>query len=260
MGGAVDLFLIYQFIKRLATPFKDWEAFKEGVINEKGEVLIKSKDRHTVAQRKSLQKFDLLVLKLKKLLEKVPGGNTRLGSFAAAMWLIKENDEAIEAAETLTEEDLMIAWSEQVSLIAEKTSINEQYEFFEETNVAGADFAQQYTDSGANYSRKLKKNKKPAEIGTDELVRRYRKGVPGQSVKEAHAPGGYKPRAVGPNTKPADVRGVPLGSKRPMVNTKTKETQSDGSVKTVTKKVAGNFSGKKRSELKVGSDDRTTKR
>ena len=31
--GVVDMFMIYQFIKRLATPFNKWEAFKTGVID-----------------------------------------------------------------------------------------------------------------------------------------------------------------------------------------------------------------------------------
>jgi len=39
----VDLFLVYQFIRRLATPFIKWDAFKEGVIDKDGKVLIKKK-------------------------------------------------------------------------------------------------------------------------------------------------------------------------------------------------------------------------
>ena len=29
----VDLFLVYQFVRRLATPFEKWEAYKEGIID-----------------------------------------------------------------------------------------------------------------------------------------------------------------------------------------------------------------------------------
>ena len=39
----VDLFLVYQFIRRLATPFNKWDAYKEGVIDDKGNILIKKK-------------------------------------------------------------------------------------------------------------------------------------------------------------------------------------------------------------------------
>jgi hypothetical protein len=86
----VDLFLVYQFIKRLATPFSEWEAYKEGVIDERGNILIPKKERRLKRERDSFQIFDLLVLKLKKLLEKIPGGQSRLASYAAAIWLIKE--------------------------------------------------------------------------------------------------------------------------------------------------------------------------
>ena len=84
----VNLFMVYQFLKRLATPFSQWPAFAEGVIDERGNILIPIKKRNTVRQRNAFGKFDLLVLKLKKLLEKVPGGKSRLASYAAALYLI----------------------------------------------------------------------------------------------------------------------------------------------------------------------------
>ena len=33
--GAVDIFLVYQFLKRLAMPFERWEAYKTGVIEKR---------------------------------------------------------------------------------------------------------------------------------------------------------------------------------------------------------------------------------
>ena len=89
--GAVSLFVVYHFIKRLATPFKNWEAYKTGVIDDKGNILIKAKDRHKIAERQSFTKMDLLVLKLKRILGKLPGGKTRLASYAAALYLLKED-------------------------------------------------------------------------------------------------------------------------------------------------------------------------
>ena len=121
MAGAIDLFLIYQFIKRLATPFNEWKAYDLGIIDENGNILKKGKDRKSVKERDAFGKFDLLVLKLKKLLEKVPGGQTRLGSYAAALWLIKEHQE--KGVETLTEESLM-----EYMNLAESLDINERFE------------------------------------------------------------------------------------------------------------------------------------
>jgi len=86
----VDLFLVYQFIRRLATPFDKWEAFKLGIIDEKGKVLIKRKDFTKKAQRQAWGIYDIMIANLKKILAKVPGGSSRLASYAAALYLIKE--------------------------------------------------------------------------------------------------------------------------------------------------------------------------
>lgn len=86
----IDLFLIYSFVRRLVTPFTEWDAYKLGIIDERGNVLKKRKDLRRQEERKAFGVFDILVLNLKKLLEKLPAGQTRLASYAAALWLIRE--------------------------------------------------------------------------------------------------------------------------------------------------------------------------
>lgn len=258
MNSVVDIFLLYQFLRRLATPFEKWEAFKAGVIDKDGNILIAPKDRER-AERDSFQKFDLLVLKLKKLMAKIPGGASRIASFAAALYLIKENDDAIEFADSLTEEDLLEQLNKHIGLVEAHSSVNDRFELFEETTQAGSGLV----DHSKSMGKKLKKGDKPAEDGTPELVRRYRKATPGE-FKEEQSVDKYKARSVGPNTMPADLKGHPLGSKRPIVKKKSevKSTDVNGNVtqKIVSKDVSGEFKGQSRSELKVGSDDRTKKR
>jgi hypothetical protein len=101
----VDLFLVYSFIKRLVTPFEKWEAYKEGIIDEKGNILIKRKEFSKNAQKKAFGNFDQMILNLKKLLGKLPGGQTKLASYASALWLIREQ-QRIDATNYLTEESL----------------------------------------------------------------------------------------------------------------------------------------------------------
>jgi len=86
----VDLFLVYQFVRRLATPFKEWEAYKLGIIDENGKVLKKRKDLRLVKERDAFGVFDVMVLNIKKLLAKIPGGSSRFASYAAALYLIRE--------------------------------------------------------------------------------------------------------------------------------------------------------------------------
>lgn len=90
--SAVDAFLVYQFLKRLALPFEDWPAFRDGVIDRKGQILVPS-DKRTSAQNRSFQLFDILVRNLKLLLARVPGGDTQFASVVAAMVLLKESRE-----------------------------------------------------------------------------------------------------------------------------------------------------------------------
>ena len=86
-GKTLDLFLVYQFVKRLSTPWNKTEAFKLGLIDEKG---VKLKSAVSSEEQKAYAYYDRLVFNLKRLLEKLPGGKTRLGSFAAALFLMKE--------------------------------------------------------------------------------------------------------------------------------------------------------------------------
>ena len=89
--GAIDLAAIYMFLKRLVTPFEQWDAYKTGLIDKDGKVIVDKADR-TPEQNKSFGYFDRLVANLKKLLGKVPGGKTRIASFAAALLLLREKN------------------------------------------------------------------------------------------------------------------------------------------------------------------------
>lgn len=102
----IDLFLVYSFIRKLVTPFNKWEAFKLGIIDEKGEVLIKRKEFTTREQRKAFGIFDVMLLNMKKLLAKAPGGSSRLASYAAGLWLIKEWNAFQKDSDSLLTEDL----------------------------------------------------------------------------------------------------------------------------------------------------------
>lgn len=90
MSGAVDLYLVYQFIRRLATPFEEWEAYKLGIIDADGTVLKKRRELRRKEERQAFGVYDTMILNIKKLLEKLPGGKTRLASYAAALYLLRE--------------------------------------------------------------------------------------------------------------------------------------------------------------------------
>ena len=93
--GAIDLFMTYKFIRLLTTKWNKTEAYKTGVIDDKGKLLVKGKDQ-TDKQKKSYQLFDKLVFNLKRILEKVPFGKSQIASYAAALFLLKENTDMAE--------------------------------------------------------------------------------------------------------------------------------------------------------------------
>lgn len=89
MAKPVDLFMVYMFIKRLATPFDETDAYKMGIIDERGK---KIKDPEGSKEEAAYGYFDRLVFNIKKLIEKLPGGKTRLASYAAALLLLREQN------------------------------------------------------------------------------------------------------------------------------------------------------------------------
>ena len=90
----LDAGLTYSFLRRLTKKFEKWEAFKTGVIDKDGNILVEPSARSD-EQRKSFKTYDLLILKLKRILGKLPGGSTSLASFAAALYLITEDRQDI---------------------------------------------------------------------------------------------------------------------------------------------------------------------
>jgi hypothetical protein len=128
IGAAVDLWMVYSFIRRLITPFSEWEAYKLGIIDERGNILKKRRELRLQPEVRAFGVFDILVLNLKKLLEKLPAGQTRLASYAAALWLIREHKaftpESI-LTEDLSDEQLVEAASLFFSSYTDYTTLNE---------------------------------------------------------------------------------------------------------------------------------------
>ena len=89
---AGDLYYTFRFLKMLTTPFEQTDAFKLGIIDAQGK-RIKSKKITTSEEKDSFTTFHRLVFNIKKLLEKVPGGSSRIASYAAALFLLREKYE-----------------------------------------------------------------------------------------------------------------------------------------------------------------------
>ena len=93
MGRVIDALIAYRVLKLLVTPFNRTKAFKLGIIDDKGKVLIKSKDLpNSGPKREAYTLLIRFVFNLKKLLAKV-GIRGPLGtSAAAAIAFFKEDN------------------------------------------------------------------------------------------------------------------------------------------------------------------------
>ena len=91
MGRAIDALIAFRLVKLLTTRFNRTNAFKMGIIDDKGKVLIKSRDFNTAfpnstERSKAKKSYTMLirfVFNLKRLLSKV-GIRGPIGSAAAA--------------------------------------------------------------------------------------------------------------------------------------------------------------------------------
>ena len=83
MSRVIDAVIAYRVLKLLVTPFNKTKAFELGIIDDKGKVLIKSRNIETAEQRNAYTLLIRFVFNLKKLLAKV-GIRGPVGSAAAA--------------------------------------------------------------------------------------------------------------------------------------------------------------------------------
>ena len=91
LTGAANLFFLYKFIRILTTPWKESEAYKLGIIDENGKILKKSSRLRGSEEKDAYTMMHRFTWKLKRLLEKIPFGKSRIASYAAALWFIKEH-------------------------------------------------------------------------------------------------------------------------------------------------------------------------
>ena len=96
VSRTADLFYAFRFLKLLVTPWDKTGAFEQGIIDETGKNLKKAKELTTPQEKEVYTVFHRLVFNIKRLLNKVPFGKSRLASYAAALFLIKENTDLTE--------------------------------------------------------------------------------------------------------------------------------------------------------------------
>lgn len=93
ISTAANAYFTYKFLRILTTPWEKMEAYELGIIDENGNILKRTRQLRTSDEKKAYTIFHRLAFNLKKILEKVPLGRTRIASYAAALFLLREHTE-----------------------------------------------------------------------------------------------------------------------------------------------------------------------
>ena len=111
MSRGIDFLITYRVVKMLITPFEKTEAFKRGIIDKKGKVLIKYK-KVEGSDRKHYTLLHRFTFNLKRILQKV-GLGSKLGSFAVALALLIKEDKSFAMYKDAIESGVIMYLKEQ---------------------------------------------------------------------------------------------------------------------------------------------------
>lgn len=104
MSRLVDNLIAYRILSMLVTPFADTKAFKLGIIDDKGKNLKKASTLKTTEEKDAYTYLHRLVFNMKKIINKLPGGDSKLKNIIAALFLVKEYYESGDRTTSLMEE------------------------------------------------------------------------------------------------------------------------------------------------------------
>jgi hypothetical protein len=140
MSRLVDNMIAFRILSMLVKPFKETEAFRLGIIDDKGKNLKKSYQL-TSDERDAYTYLHRLAFNLKKILLKLPGGDSKLKNLVAALYLVKEYHETNNRSMSLMEDrfnKILEAVENNVYLVEEEIQVKKFFEEAPANNTAGA--------------------------------------------------------------------------------------------------------------------------
>jgi len=179
MSQIVDNLIAYRVLTMLIKPFSETDAYKLGIIDNKGKNLIKPSSLSTTEEKSAYTFLHRLVFNMKKIINKLPGGESKLKSFISAYFLIREyyekNDRSTSMMEQkfhkLMQTDAILA---EEAILVEKfiKKIEEDGEGGAPANVTGAGVS---TDIPVPKKKDLDKYKQTNQAGVVSMARRNNK-------------------------------------------------------------------------------------
>lgn len=167
MSIVIDNLLAYRILYMLVTPFVETDAYKLGIIDENGKNLIKPSKFKSTEQKEAYTYLHRLVFNMKRILARLPGGDNRIKSIIAALYLIKEYHEVKDKSYDLMEERYNSIVKSN-AILAEETI--ETARFFEEKYCDACDRVMSQCICDKEVTEDAPTNSTGAAVSTDRPV------------------------------------------------------------------------------------------
>lgn len=142
MSQIIDNAIALRILTMLVKPFRDTQAYKLGIIDANGKNLISSSQLNS-QQKEAYTYLDKLVFNIKKIINLLPGGETKLKNLTAGMFLFREahrkHQQEVDSAlleKVLTRLEAGVIFVEEELLVSEFLQLQEDI-----ANVTGAGVA-----------------------------------------------------------------------------------------------------------------------
>lgn len=116
-----DFAYALRIITLLCTPWKEQAAYKQGIIDDEGNLLKRSRDLKTSEEKDAFTYLHRMVFNMKRALEKVPFGKTWTAAATASLILLKEG---LEREGIILTENQMKTIEEGIMFMNEDTPAN----------------------------------------------------------------------------------------------------------------------------------------
>jgi hypothetical protein len=172
MSRIVDNLIAFRILKMLVTNFEDTAAYKLGIIDKKGKNIRKANTLQTSQERDAYTYLNRLVFNMKKIINKIPSGESKMKSLVAALWLVKEQYQSGSRSTALMQEkfdNIMKLLDNRVSLVEEEIIVKK---FLDEDGIANVTGAAVSTDQPKIGPKEIKKYKTGQASTIAGMIRR----------------------------------------------------------------------------------------
>lgn len=202
MSALVDNVIALKLLKMLVTPFNQTEAFRLGIIDAKGKVLKPVATLQTQQEKDAYNYLDRLVFNVKRLVNKLPGGESQLKNLTAAYFMVREKYEGKSTYINEKQFTALVEKLNKVTLVEEELAV---IKALDEAKMSAAVRLQRA------FEREKQKSEASRRRG-EELMQSIRAKQQAEKPIKEEGEGGGAPAAL-----PANHTGVQVSTVQPKV-------------------------------------------